>query len=986
MRELLKRRWFVVTCAVLLVLLLGGLVFVLTQPGGNVYVKGRLPRGYSFAEVSSGDALSAEELYEAYDHDNDPAHPVLDVQATLKISNLGSRPGSPRPQDLAVEYPPRSVPAPSATPPAATLTPGAGSLGITPGTRLPNVTLPEFYLVSPQVSSPQFTGRSYALAWRYTGGRKLTYAVSLSTDGGKTFGQLAKDLTGESYTVTLPKAPAERAVLRVSAMLDGRAYKTADSAEFAIVAAPRPTPAHLKDFVDPQVAYVNVPGLRINSASSLPVWFQAETSAEGADRVIWELSKTPFRGSRESFGAEPGVVASGTVDMAADGEFSLDLKGLCDRLSTPDPARSPDAPYLVSQSVYQLYLRVVPLDTSGAPIGDPGRGLSFTYGLPDVRPGATAAAMAEEPKIQTQVYVPYYWDHRWERIAPGVLNRDPGDDADFLLFAGTDGPHSDFGEGVVAGVEDAVSTAVGEIEDVVAGQQPDEKGAGSRIISKAVQVEVQVATSPFTDSATLGQKPPAGLVYSWVDTAPDIGSSTDLGSTYDTPYGHSLEYDQFVPSKEVLNATGGIMYYVRAIFFVPDAANPSVLHPYPSETLTVAFRATDASTNEVAKLEVKSDIPYVQFLGYNPVQWQQVDYDEYFEVARPIEAEEMNFSIEHDGDFLLPYAEHVAMYGWTRAQYQAQLDKMLPVGQVIHYKKAEPGFWDEFFSLLKSIYSGVSEAYANAKTSVVSLVDYIPLIGDDARGYLKTAARAAIDYGLASIGIPPTLPNVDQLAEGGMDYLMKVAVDEALRSAGVPPDSPAAAEITEKVRQEVAAGVSSELEKALLAQRQNPLNASFLRLELKKLYAPAYVDVFVCNYSQTRTTRSGELFFTSGNGFDVYKTMKVTVPALKPGEHVTVRMYLDHLRNKYDGYNKYFDAKYNGTSSTPYKMTVYSYFPLPDVHQAAAEQGIKAAPLPAVTEFTYDHDAYSYRYEREFVPADAIYESDSAPNTQDFLD
>lgn len=991
-RELLKRRWVIAACAAVLIGLTVILVLVLSRGDSGTYVRGKLPRGVTFAQVSIEASMSAEALYEAYDDDADPAHPVLDVKTSLSISNLGGRPGAPRPQDLKAEYPKLKTEAPtsSSAAHAATINPGPSAARITPGITLPSITLPDFYLVNGQLPTPQFTGRSYELSWKYTGGRQVTYTVSLSTDGGQTFRSVAENLAEQSHAVTLPKTRVDRAVLRVSAMLGDRVYKTADTSVFAIVEAPKAAPTPIQNFVDPQVKYVSIPGLRISSASRLPVWFKAENNAKDAEKVIWELSKAPFWGTSESFGSEAGVVASGTVDMSKGGEFSLDLNGLCDQLSKPDSSRSLNGPFLARQSTYQLYLRVVPLDKTGVPIGDPGRGLSFTYGLPDIAPGPLGASMAEDPKIQMKVYVPYYWEYRWERISPAVLNRDIDDDSDFLLFAGTDGPHAESFGSVVSGIEDATEGAadsvVATIEDAVAGQQEDEKGLGSRIISKAVQVEIQVATSPFADSASLGLTQPSGLVYSWVDTAPDIGKSAEDGATYYTPTSRGLEYDQFVPSKQTLAAMGGVTYYVRGIFYVPDAANPSVLHPYPSETLTVAFRATDADANEVKKLEVKSDIPYVQFLQYMPVQWQHPEYDEYFEVARHIEAEEMNFSIEHDGDFLLPYAQHVAKYGWTREQYQAQLDEMLPPGRVIHYRKADPGFWEEFFDLLDSIYSGVSEAYADAKTSVVSLVDYIPLIGDDARGYLKMAARAAIDYGLASIGLPPSLPNIDQLASGGMDYLMKVAVDEALRSAGVPADSAAAAEISEKVREEVANGITTELEKAILAQRQNPLNASFLRLELKKLYAPAYVDVFVCNYSQTRATRPGELVFSSGNGFDVYKTRKVTIPALKPGEHTTVRIYLDHLRNKYDGYNKYFDEKYNGTSGKPYKMGVYTYFELPDVHHAAQEQGIQAAPLPYVTEFTYDHDAYSYRYEREFVPAEPIFESDSAPNTHDFLD
>ena len=235
-----------------------------------------------------------------------------------------------------------------------------------------------------------------------------------------------------------------------------------------------------------------------------------------------------------------------------------------------------------------------------------------------------------------------------------------------------------------------------------------------------------------------------------------------------------------------------------------------------------------------------------------------------------------------------------------------------------------------------------------------------------------------------SIGLPPTLPNIDQLAEQGMDYIVKVAVDEALQAAGVPADSAAAQEITEKVREEVAEGLTSELEKAILAQNQNPLRAGFLRLDTGRLYQPAYVEVFVCNYSKTRATRAGWVGVRTGNGHDVYEPKGVSIPVLQPGEHMVIRIYLKHLRNKYCGYEKYFDERYNGNYELPYMLYVNAGFNLPDVKQAAKEQGLQAAPLPYVTEFVYDHQPY--RYEREFVPAEWIYISDSAPNAQDFLD
>ncbi len=256
-----------------------------------------------------------------------------------------------------------------------------------------------------------------------------------------------------------------------------------------------------------------------------------------------------------------------------------------------------------------------------------------------------------------------------------------------------------------------------------------------------------------------------------------------------------------------------------------------------------------------------------------------------------------------------------------------------------------------------------------------------PLIGDDARDYLKKAVRYTIDYGLASIGLPPSLPNLDELAAGGLDYCFKVAVDEALKAAGVPADSAAAQEITEQVCKQLTDGMTQELANALIAQQQNPFHADFIRLYTEKLYEPAYIDVLLANYSDEDTIE-GKLGVGFDKSFAVYSSEVVTVPSLKPGESVVVRIYLNPLRNQYDGYNQYFDEIYYGNSEKPFKLTVWTIFDLPDVAQAAKDQGLKAAPLPAVTEYVYDHG--NYEFTREFVPKDPITDADTFVKASDF--
>ncbi|MEA4887916.1 MAG: hypothetical protein VB070_00410 [Clostridiaceae bacterium] len=222
----------------------------------------------------------------------------------------------------------------------------------------------------------------------------MTYDVSFSIDQGESFQKLAKGLSTENYQLTFPDTPSEHCLLRVSAMLGDMIYKIADTSEFILAAAPELAPAPIANYVDPQVKYINIPGLRINSESGLPVWFKADNQAATAEKLIWQLSKVPFLGTAESFGQETGILASGEIDKTG-GEFSLDLKALCEELSKTDAERGAGKPFLPKQSIYELYLRAVPLDGKGQCIGDPGRGLYFLYGETDIVSNLQSASSNE---------------------------------------------------------------------------------------------------------------------------------------------------------------------------------------------------------------------------------------------------------------------------------------------------------------------------------------------------------------------------------------------------------------------------------------------------------------------------------------------------------------------------------------------------------------------------------------------------------------
>jgi hypothetical protein len=80
----------------------------------------------------------------------------------------------------------------------------------------------------------------------------------------------------------------------------------------------------------------------------------------------------------------------------------------------------------------------------------------------------------------------------------------------------------------------------------------------------------------------------------------------------------------------------------------------------------------------------------------------------------------------------------------------------------------EKAWYEQLWDALKSGLSWVSEAYNKLKSAVVSVAGSLVCAGDET---CTMALSAGLDIGLAAMGIPPTIPNFDQLMNGGMDYL-----------------------------------------------------------------------------------------------------------------------------------------------------------------------------------------------------------------------
>lgn len=101
----------------------------------------------------------------------------------------------------------------------------------------------------------------------------------------------------------------------------------------------------------------------------------------------------------------------------------------------------------------------------------------------------------------------------------------------------------------------------------------------------------------------------------------------------------------------------------------------------------------------------------------------------------------------------------------------------------------EEAWYESLWNFAKSGVNWVTESYQKLKKAVVDGLADVACGGDD---YCRQAISAGLDIGLAAMGIPPSLPNFDELVDGGLDYL---AGEIALQAGCFDP------ECKEKIKQ-----------------------------------------------------------------------------------------------------------------------------------------------------------------------------------------
>jgi hypothetical protein len=802
-------------------------------------------------------------------------------------------------------------------------------------------------VTSPVSDSRLTAGTSFTLEWSMDDiGRTPKFDVHLSIDGGSTYNLLSEGLTETTYTFTLPVTPAEQCIFRVDIYVSSSYLGYGLSPEFSIITptptpTPSPTPSPTPTAIPvPPPVYIPADNAFISSEGNATRWFSIEHDLSNVASYIWQISTLPFSCDTDSLPEIiPGLIATGKMDANAS-EFSVDFASLLSRYEIVDGMKPseilpnqgsefepvPDK-VLLPQSRRVLYIRLIALDESEHPVATPGNGIQIIYGEPELDLGfQEIAGIPVEKSINIE------------------CPKKP------------DGPFEVLTEkGLAVWAESAGYWSL-SMENV----PPD-----------SVEIDLQLSSIPFESKSMSDFSEPAGLICR--------SKVSGLVYTTTTRYYH-WNFTDFAPSAESLGSST-IRYYLRAVCYVPDGP-PGSLRPVISETIPIYYTGDplvfaavsyDPPDPEPEEVTVKSYAPYTYLQRYITTQWPIYKSDQYFEVTRPIQAEEMCFSITNNktGDFLLPYSLHKQLYPQTtRESYQATLDAMLPVGAWFHLTLTESAWsqlWNEFVELAKQTYDGIRSAYNGIKSGVaVFIADRFTFLGEDARNLIEKAVTKLIDVGLASIGLPPNLPDFETMAGEGLDYCLKVALAETGAAIGVPVD-----EIPIEVQNQVTNEVKNRIESLAEMNRINPLNVDFLKPASKAAYRPAYIAVRVYNQhgvSSPTGTLTASFYPVRAPHYKFYEYVTLPVPSLKPGDETIIRVYL-----KPD----------NTDSGTTYKsyyygeegdclLTVRVKFDVPDIHDAAVAQGVSGSDPNRPDVYVFDYDPV-YEFLAKMPPGENIF-------------
>jgi hypothetical protein len=557
----------------------------------------------------------------------------------------------------------------------------------------------------------------------------------------------------------------------------------------------------------------------IDSSLSTIRWFSIVKNPDiKPAKFVWQVSVAPFQGKGGDQLKPAGMLSSGNIATDAK-EFSIDFSkaitvanlSVRTKISSTILTRILILPKstLGSPPVQKsYYIRVIPVDEKGKIIGDGGVGTEILYGQAYTTPlpprTLSLKFNLDTPKFRGEPTFNGEFPNSFEASDLRYIDSTNGSQTYCFLPYGYS--------------------------------------------AETTSLVLQISKGDFVSS---NWEAAAGLVY---QIRIDAGESAF--DTLDKTNSLKVDFTKFAPANSTLKDKEAINYYVRVVALKPGKDAGIVSATY-SRTVVVQYgRPTTDPIKILANKKIDAQLPQVTGVSYTPIKWESSDWIyRYVVIRQPMESEIFKGFGVQDKPFApytvgtkLDFTPHPEDKDWWEEAIDAVSD-----------------FFGDVVGFVGDLTNWVASAYNDLKTGLVAFVaQNLPLIPDSLRDELQTVLQGMVDYGLASIGIPPTLPNFDELSAMGTDYLATMAMD----AAGIPGSDYVADGLNE-----LGKGVVNEMKSSSNAGGPNPFNWNFIKSDPDFLYKPAYVLVTLYNPYDVETPQG---YISGSNEFVIDTTKKMS--------------------------------------------------------------------------------------------------------------
>ncbi len=273
----------------------------------------------------------------------------------------------------------------------------------------------------------------------------------------------------------------------------------------------------------------------------------------------------------------------------------------------------------------------------------------------------------------------------------------------------------------------------------------------------------QIATQPFPVFGSREDLNPPGLLASGTEPGPSRGFPVDLKTIVGTPQGRAKPFDK-LHIRILPIAKPGTEIVVGQPSNVIGVYYASVPPPQPP------IRIYDFSPPHLFSVKVVSFIP-PDF--ENPNRWGCVVIKGYKGYASPITKQ------------VFPLGNEICPKSFKGGSGGS--------GQITSFGE----FVDWVSGGITDAIDWVSERYDDLKELAVDIVMKYTFFGaqceliagaidKDSTGYCRVVAEVAVSSGMVALGIPPSLPNYNELIDKGVDHAVELAAAEIVSQTGVP--------------------------------------------------------------------------------------------------------------------------------------------------------------------------------------------------------